>query len=143
MFTYLDGVGVGQLPLGFRKHQSFHHGPGSIESLGNFVQNSLRGKQTPRDTSPSREAIADEQQPIGGIDWFMSKKDSIRVLNARNSDRIDLPWSPEISVWFGMIGVAVAEAWNAGRADISSAEIRRTIKEPLEYDYGITDETWE
>jgi hypothetical protein len=146
IFTYLEGLRPDQLPAGFRHIQSFpHEAPDTLEKLGNFVKSVLGttptlqgGRRPDEEAGPKGEELL-----MDDLDWLMAQRQAIREMNARIGNKINMPWSPEISVWFGMIGVAVADAWNAGKATVRSDEIREMVGKFLEFDYGITREQWE
>lgn len=107
VFAYIEGITVAQLPFALRHIQVFRHSAKSLDALYGFVASAL-GKETQSE-----------------IDWLLSVRESMVMLNRNIADRIE----PGIihTTWVGMIPALALEAWNMGHALVDVEDMRAEL----------------
>ncbi len=109
VFAYLDGIKIGSLPWALRHTQVFQHSAKSLEVLYGFIATAL-----------GREVESE-------VEWLLSAKESIRMLNSAIADRIALELTAARMTWMGLIPALTVEAWNTGQLLVDLDDMRAEI----------------
>ena len=109
VFCYVEGVSLASLPWALRHTQVFQHSSRALDSLYGFVAATL-----------GRELASE-------VDWLLSARESIRMLNSDIADRIALEFKPENMTWIGLIPALTVEAWNMGHCVVDIDDMRAEI----------------
>jgi hypothetical protein len=116
VFAYIEGVEIASLPWALRHTQVFQHSSRSLEILYGFIA-----------TAFGREAESE-------VDWLLSARDSIRMLNSDIADRLALDLTPPQMVWIGLIPALTTEAWNMGHLVVDLDDMRAEILRREQHD---------
>lgn len=116
VFTYTENMESSELPWALRHTQIFRHGARSMESLYEFIAMAL-GRETESE-----------------VDWLLSAKDSIRMLNSPIADRLAIELTPENSTWMGFAVTFIIDTWNTGHLVVDLDDMNSELRRRTEYD---------
>lgn len=117
VFAYVSQMPIASLPWALRHCQIFEHSARSLAALYDFIANAL-----------GREVES-------AVEWLLSAKASIRMMNSKIVNRVqvdEFPW------WLVYLPYLVIDAWNQGQLVVDLDDMRAELNRHLGQDIDQT-----